>query len=91
MTNSFRNKLGQGGFGSVYKGKLHDRHVAVKILNRSEDNGEEEFINEVASISRTSHVNVVRLLGFCLDKSKRALIYEFMPNGSLDKFIYDDN
>ncbi|XP_027935778.1 PR5-like receptor kinase, partial [Vigna unguiculata] len=90
MTNFFRNKLGQGGFGSVYKGKLHDRHVAVKILNRSEDNGEEEFINEVASISRTSHVNVVRLLGFCLDKSKRALIYEFMPNGSLDKFIYHD-
>ncbi|XP_047150028.1 putative receptor-like protein kinase At3g46340, partial [Vigna umbellata] len=89
MTNSFRNKLGQGGFGSVYKGKLHDRHVAVKILNRSEGNGE-EFINEVASISRTSHVNVVRLLGFCLDKSKRALIYEFMSNGSLDKFIYDD-
>ncbi|KAL2948070.1 hypothetical protein AAZX31_20G106100 [Glycine max] len=90
MTNSFRNKLGQGGFGSVYKGKLHDGLVvAVKILNKSEGNGE-EFINEVASISKTSHVNIVRLLGFCLDSSKQALIYEFMPNGSLDKFIYEE-
>ncbi|RZB43496.1 Rust resistance kinase Lr10 [Glycine soja] len=90
MTNSFGNKLGQGGFGSVYKGKLQDgRLVAVKILSESKGNGE-EFINEVASISRTSHVNIVRLLGFCLDSSKRALIYEFMPNGSLDKFIYEE-
>ncbi|KAG4984533.1 hypothetical protein JHK87_029282 [Glycine soja] len=90
MTNSFRNKLGQGGFGSVYKGQLQDgRVVAVKILNKSDSNGE-EFVNEVASISRTSHVNIVRLLGLCLDSSKRALIYEFMPNGSLDNFIYEE-
>ncbi|KAG2401221.1 LEAF RUST 10 DISEASE-RESISTANCE LOCUS RECEPTOR-LIKE PROTEIN KINASE-like 2.1 [Vigna angularis] len=90
MTNSFRNKLGQGGFGSVYKGKLHDgRVVAVKILSVSKGNGE-EFINEVVSISRTSHVNIIRLLGFCFDNTHRALIYEFMPNGSLDKFIYED-
>ncbi|KAL2324115.1 hypothetical protein Fmac_023173 [Flemingia macrophylla] len=91
MTNSFKKKLGGGGFGSVYKGKLYDgRVVAVKILSKSDANGE-DFINEVASISRTSHVNIVRLLGFCLDRSKRALIYEFMSNGSLDKFIYEDN
>ncbi|QCE08596.1 somatic embryogenesis receptor kinase 1 [Vigna unguiculata] len=90
MTNSFRNKLGQGGFGSVYKGKLHDGSaVAVKILTVSKGNGE-EFINEVVSISRTSHVNIIRLLGFCFDDTHRALIYEFMPNGSLDKFIYED-
>jgi len=90
MTNSFKSKLGQGGFGSVYKGKLHDgRVVAVKILGESRGNGQ-EFINEVASISTTSHVNIVRLLGFCFDGSKRALIYEFMPNGSLDKFIYKE-
>ncbi|XP_014512822.1 LEAF RUST 10 DISEASE-RESISTANCE LOCUS RECEPTOR-LIKE PROTEIN KINASE-like 2.5 [Vigna radiata var. radiata] len=90
MTNSFRNKLGQGGFGSVYKGKLHDgSDVAVKILTVSKGNGE-EFINEVVSISRTSHVNIIRLLGFCFDNTHRALIYEFMPNGSLDKFIYED-
>jgi len=89
MTNSFKNKLGQGGFGSVYKGKLHDGSVvAVKILVESKGNGQ-EFINEVASISRTSHVNIVRLLGFCFHGSKRALIYEFMPNRSLDKFIYE--
>ncbi|XP_058765627.1 LEAF RUST 10 DISEASE-RESISTANCE LOCUS RECEPTOR-LIKE PROTEIN KINASE-like 2.4 [Vicia villosa] len=90
ITNSFKNKLGQGGYGSVYKGKLHDgRIVAVKILNELKGNGE-DFMNEVASMSRTSHVNVVRLLGFCLDGSKKALIYEFMPNGSLEKFIYEE-
>ncbi|XP_071914985.1 PR5-like receptor kinase isoform X3 [Coffea arabica] len=88
MTNSFAKKLGLGGYGSVYRGKLSDgRLVAVKVLNDNNGNGE-EFINEVASISRTSHVNVVNLLGFCYDRTKRALIYEFMPNGSLDKFIY---
>ncbi|XP_019441417.1 PREDICTED: rust resistance kinase Lr10-like isoform X2 [Lupinus angustifolius] len=90
MTNSFINKLGQGGFGCVYKGKLQDgRDVAVKVLTESKADGE-EFINEVASISRTSHVNIVRLLGFSFNGSKRALIYEFMPNGSLEKFIYEE-
>ncbi|CAL5372023.1 unnamed protein product [Camellia sinensis] len=91
ITNSFRDKLGQGGYGGVYKGKLLDgRLVAVKILNASKRNGE-EFLNEVASISRTSHVNVVAFLGFCLEGGKRALIYELMPNGSLEKFIYGEN
>ncbi|KAK6921212.1 Protein kinase domain [Dillenia turbinata] len=89
MTTSFKEKLGQGGFGDVYKGKLPDgRLVAVKVLSKLNGNGE-EFINEVASIGRTSHVNIVALLGYCFERSKRALIYEFMPNGSLDKFIYD--
>ena len=61
MTKSFNDKLGQGGYGSVYKGKLQDgSFVAVKVLNNSKGNGE-EFINEVASISRTSHVNIVTL------------------------------
>ncbi|XP_014511990.1 LEAF RUST 10 DISEASE-RESISTANCE LOCUS RECEPTOR-LIKE PROTEIN KINASE-like 2.5 [Vigna radiata var. radiata] len=91
VTNCFRNKLGQGGFGSVYKGKLQDgRYVAVKILNELKDDGE-EFINEVASISRTSHINIVTLLGFCCDGFKRALIYEFMCNGSLEKLICQEN
>ncbi|CAL5210021.1 unnamed protein product [Lathyrus oleraceus] len=89
-TNSFKNKLGQGGYGSVYKGKLQDGSlVAVKVLSESNGNGE-EFINEVASISVTSHVNIVSLLGFYLEGSKRALIYDYMPNGSLEKFIYED-
>jgi len=90
MTNSFVNTLGEGGFGNVYRGKLPDdgRLVAVKVLKQSKGDGE-EFMNEVASISRTSHVNVVTLLGFCYERNKRALIYEFMPNGSLDSFISD--
>ncbi|PRQ37727.1 putative glycerophosphodiester phosphodiesterase, protein kinase RLK-Pelle-LRK10L-2 family [Rosa chinensis] len=89
MTNSFKRKLGQGGYGGVYKGKLNDgRLVAVKVLNRPKGDGE-DFMNEVAAISTTSHVNIVSLLGFCFEGSKRALIYEFMPNGSLEKFIFD--
>jgi serine/threonine protein kinase len=90
MTNSFVYTLGQGGFGNVYRGKLPDdgRLVAVKVLKESKGDGE-EFMNEVASISRTSHVNVVNLLGFCYERNKRALIYEFMPNGSLDSFLSD--
>ena len=89
MTNSFTCKLGQGGFGCVYEGKLLDgRMVAVKLLNNSKGNGQ-DFINEVASISRTSHVNIVTLLGFCFERRRRALVYEFMPNGSLDKFVFN--
>ncbi|RWR72235.1 LEAF RUST 10 DISEASE-RESISTANCE LOCUS RECEPTOR-LIKE PROTEIN KINASE-like protein 2.1 [Cinnamomum micranthum f. kanehirae] len=90
MTNSFKVKLGEGGYGGVFKEKLKDgRFVAVKVLNNSKGNGE-EFINEVSSIGRTSHVNIVTLLGFCYEGSKRALIYEFMSNGSLEKFIYSN-
>ncbi|XVF71582.1 hypothetical protein PTKIN_Ptkin12aG0049800 [Pterospermum kingtungense] len=89
MTNKFKDKLGQGGYGSVYKGKLSDgRLVAVKVLSESKGHGE-DFMNEVASIGRTSHVNIVTLLGFCYDRSKRALVYEFMALGSLDKYIYN--
>ncbi|XP_031265749.1 PR5-like receptor kinase [Pistacia vera] len=91
MTNSFKHKLGQGGYGGVYKGSLFDgRTIAVKVLSESKGNGE-EFINEVASISGTSHVNIVTLLGFCFEGHRRALIYEYMPNGSLEKFIYEKN
>ncbi|XP_057732847.1 LEAF RUST 10 DISEASE-RESISTANCE LOCUS RECEPTOR-LIKE PROTEIN KINASE-like 2.5 isoform X1 [Arachis stenosperma] len=91
LTNSFKCKLGKGGFGVVYKGLLPNGcPVAIKILNPSKGNNE-EFINEVASISKTSHVNVVTLLGFCLEGYKKALIYEFMFNGSLEKFICSNN
>ncbi|KAL3735275.1 hypothetical protein ACJRO7_024412 [Eucalyptus globulus] len=88
MTNSFSEKLGQGGFGAVYKGEISDvGFVAVKILTESKSSPE-EFINEVVSISRTSHVNVITLLGFCYEGKKRALVFEYMPNGSLDRFMY---
>ncbi|XP_006448346.2 uncharacterized protein LOC18051093, partial [Citrus clementina] len=88
VTNHFTHKLGQGGFGSVYKGQLHTgRLIAVKMLENSKFSAE-EFINEVSTIGRIHHVNVVQLLGFCSEGSKRALVYEFMPNGSLDRHIF---
>ncbi|XP_077219385.1 uncharacterized protein LOC143853483 isoform X1 [Tasmannia lanceolata] len=89
MTSSFSHKIGDGGFGSVFRGVLHDESlVAVKVL-RDSKNGENEFITEVASIGKTSHVNIIRLLGFCSEGPSRALVYEFMPNRSLDKLIYN--
>ncbi|KAL6320796.1 hypothetical protein AAG906_008796 [Vitis piasezkii] len=88
ITSQFKDKLGQGGYGTVYKGKLSDEvFVAVKILNNSQGNGE-EFINEVATMGTIHHVNIVRLVGFCADRFKRALIYEYLPNESLEKFIF---
>ncbi|XP_048561580.1 LEAF RUST 10 DISEASE-RESISTANCE LOCUS RECEPTOR-LIKE PROTEIN KINASE-like 2.4 [Triticum urartu] len=91
ITSSRNDQLGKGGYGVVFKGSLHDgRLVAVKFLHDCKGNGD-EFVNEVMSIGRTSHVNVVSLYGFCLEGSKRALIYEYMPNGSLDKYIYSEH
>ncbi|KDO37295.1 hypothetical protein CISIN_1g041073mg, partial [Citrus sinensis] len=88
MTNHFTHKLGQGGFGSVYKGQLHTGGlIAVKMLKNSKFSAE-EFINEVSTIGRIHHVNVVQLLGFCSEGSKRAVVYEYMPNGSLDRHIF---
>ncbi|CAO2174350.1 unnamed protein product [Urochloa humidicola] len=89
VTGHFREKLGQGGYGSVYKGVLlpGNIHVAVKMLGNSKCNGE-EFISEVATIGRIHHINVVRLVGFCSEEMRRALVYEYMPNGSLDKYIF---
>ncbi|QCE00228.1 Protein kinase [Vigna unguiculata] len=88
MTRGFKVKLGQGGFGAVYKGKLRSGlDVAVKMLSKSNDNGQ-DFINEVATIGTIHHVNVVRLIGYCVHGKKRALVYEFMLNGSLDKYIF---
>ncbi|XP_074308316.1 LEAF RUST 10 DISEASE-RESISTANCE LOCUS RECEPTOR-LIKE PROTEIN KINASE-like 2.4 [Silene latifolia] len=88
ITNSFKDKLGEGGYGSVYKGILQNgAPVAVKMLHRSKEEGA-EFINEVASIGNTNHVNVVKLFRFCYEGNKRGLVYEFMANGSLEKFLY---
>ncbi|CAL4955086.1 unnamed protein product [Urochloa decumbens] len=92
MTRSFSVKLGQGGFGDVYRGNLSNNgcQIAVKMLKGTKGDGE-EFMNEVASISRTSHVNIVTLLGYCFQGSKRALIYEYMPNGSLERYAFNSN
>ena len=84
MSSGFKDKLGQGGFGNVYLGKMLDgRLIAMKMLEKSNHEISHDFVNEVASIGRIHHVNVIRLLGFCWDGSKQALIYEYMPNGSL--------
>ncbi|KAI3713985.1 hypothetical protein L1987_72574 [Smallanthus sonchifolius] len=91
-TNNFSedNKLGQGGFGAVYKGTLADgREIAVKRLARDSGQGEVEFKNEVLLVAKLQHRNLVRLLGFSLEGRERLLIYEFLPNASLDQFIFD--
>ncbi|CAL4974621.1 unnamed protein product [Urochloa decumbens] len=91
MTKSFSHQLGKGGYGTVFRGNLPDgREIAVKMLKDTDGDGE-EFMNEVASISRTSHVNIVTLVGFCLQGSKRALLYEYMPNGSLERYTFGSN
>ncbi|PNS94656.1 hypothetical protein POPTR_017G009000v4 [Populus trichocarpa] len=88
ITNGFKDKLGEGSFGSVYKGKLRSgRFAAVKLFGKSKANGQ-DFINEVATIGRIHHVNVVQLIGYTVEGSKHAFIYEFMPNGSLEKYIF---
>ncbi|GLT31006.1 hypothetical protein SLA2020_057740 [Shorea laevis] len=91
-TNNFcdENKLGQGGFGAVYKGKLpNGQEVAVKRLSTGSGQGDLEFKNEVLLVAKLQHRNLVRLLGFCLEGDERLLIYEFVPNTSLDHFIFD--
>ncbi|MED6155151.1 Rust resistance kinase Lr10 [Stylosanthes scabra] len=88
MTNGFNHKLGEGGYGSVYKGKLQSkRDVAVKLLSKFSKPNQQQFINEVAATGKIRHVNAVQLIGFCAERSKLALVYEYMPNGSLDKYI----
>ncbi|KAL7244065.1 hypothetical protein ACSBR1_016319 [Camellia fascicularis] len=84
------NKLGQGGFGIIYKGQLPDgKEVAVKRLSSVSEQGLDEFTNEVLLILKLQHKNLVRLLGFCIDGDEKLLIYEYMPNGSLDVFLLD--
>ncbi|XP_078149950.1 rust resistance kinase Lr10-like isoform X2 [Carex rostrata] len=88
ITNRFKKRIGTGAFGTVYKGELPNGiPVAIKMLHSSAGSGE-QFVNEVATIGRIHHVHVVRLLGFCSEGTKQALVYEFMENGSLDKYIF---
>ncbi|KAI3684751.1 hypothetical protein L6452_33977 [Arctium lappa] len=91
-TNKFSstNKLGEGGFGAVYKGKLVDgQEVAVKRLSSSSAQGVKEFKNETELIVKLQHTNLVRLLGCCIEKQEKILVYEYMPNNSLDFFLFD--
>ncbi|XVF77704.1 hypothetical protein PTKIN_Ptkin14bG0068300 [Pterospermum kingtungense] len=91
-TNTFsvNNKLGQGGFGPVYKGILENgREIAVKRLSKSSGQGVNEFRNEVKLIAKLQHRNLVRLLGCCIEREERMLVYEYMPNGSLNSFLFD--
>ncbi|KAL0409309.1 UNVERIFIED_CONTAM: Cysteine-rich receptor-like protein kinase [Sesamum radiatum] len=84
------NKLGQGGFGVVYKGKLENgKEIAVKRLSRRSAQGDAEFKNEVLLVAKLQHRYLVRLLGFVLEGTERLLIYEFVPNASLDHYIFD--
>ncbi|KAK4562662.1 hypothetical protein RGQ29_005240 [Quercus rubra] len=91
-TNKFSNdnKLGEGGFGQVYKGILpNGQEIAVKRLSRSSGQGAGEFKNEVVLVAKLQHRNLVRLLGFCLEGEEKILVYEFVPNKSLDYFLYE--
>ncbi|XP_024961892.1 cysteine-rich receptor-like protein kinase 8 [Cynara cardunculus var. scolymus] len=87
---SYENKLGEGGFGPVYRGKLQDgREIAVKRLSMNSGQGLVEFKNEVELIIKLQHKNLVRLLGYCIKGPERLLIYEYMANNSLDTFLFD--
>ncbi|XP_031284007.1 G-type lectin S-receptor-like serine/threonine-protein kinase CES101 [Pistacia vera] len=86
---STHNKLGEGGFGPVYKGQLPDgQEVAIKRLSRRSGQGIVEFENEAKVIAKLQHTNLVKLLGSCLHEEERILVYEYMPNKSLDFFIF---
>ncbi|XP_031500696.1 cysteine-rich receptor-like protein kinase 44 [Nymphaea colorata] len=93
-TNNFsdENKLGEGGYGPVYKGMLPDgRTVAVKRLSKHSGQGAREFKNEVRLVVKVQHRNLVRLLGCCLEDGEKILIYEFVPNKSLDKLLFNSS
>ncbi|KAK1368880.1 Receptor-like serine/threonine-protein kinase [Heracleum sosnowskyi] len=88
---SQNNKLGEGGFGPVYKGMLKDRQeIAVKRLSNNSCQGLDEFINEVSCIAKLQHRNLVTLVGCCTEKGEKILIYEYMANKSLDSYIFDE-
>ncbi|KAM7459648.1 hypothetical protein LguiA_036642 [Lonicera macranthoides] len=92
FTSNYSTRLGSGGFGVVYEGQFPNGvKIAVKVLNwRSDKAAEQQFMAEVGTIGRTYHINLVRLYGFCYDQMMSALVYEYMENGSLDKYLFSD-
>ncbi|KAJ1291302.1 hypothetical protein BS78_02G306600 [Paspalum vaginatum] len=90
-TNNFdeSNKLGEGGFGAVYKGDIYGQEVAVKRLSKGSNQGLEELRNELVLVAKLHHKNLVRLEGFCLEDGERLLVYEYMPNKSLDTILFN--
>ncbi|KAJ0830244.1 putative protein kinase RLK-Pelle-LRR-IX family [Helianthus annuus] len=94
VTNNFSpdNILGKGGFGTVYKGELHDgTKIAVKRMESGvmSDKGLDEFKSEIAVLTKVRHRHLVALLGYCLDGNERLLVYEYMPQGTLSRFLFD--
>ncbi|KAL6131277.1 hypothetical protein ACLB2K_069653 [Fragaria x ananassa] len=93
-TNNFsdENKLGTGGFGSVYKGVLcNGKEIAVKRLSNNSGQGTEEFKSEVMLTAKLQHRNLVRILGSCVQEGEKMIIYEYLPNKSLDRFIFNES
>lgn len=90
-TNKFDSSriLGEGGFGRVYSGTLDDgTKVAVKVLKREDHHGDREFLAEVEMLSRLHHRNLVKLIGICTEETFRCLVYELIPNGSVDSHLH---
>ncbi|XP_022718118.1 rust resistance kinase Lr10-like [Durio zibethinus] len=93
FTLNYSTKLGEGGYGAVYKGYFPNGHqIAVKVLNNNglDKRVDEQFMAEVNTIGRTYHRNLVRLYGFCFEEKTKALVYEYMENGSLDKLLFEN-
>ncbi|KAG0536011.1 hypothetical protein BDA96_03G027700 [Sorghum bicolor] len=89
-TEQFSKMIGKGGFGSVFEGQVGEQRVAVKQLDRA-DQGKRDFLAEVETIGNIHHINLVTLIGFCAEKSHRLLVYEYMSQGSLDRWIYSQD
>ncbi|OAY42624.1 probable LRR receptor-like serine/threonine-protein kinase At1g67720 [Manihot esculenta] len=88
-TKKFEKKIGSGGFGVVYYGKMKDgKEIAVKVLTSNSYQGKREFSNEVTLLSRIHHRNLVQFLGFCQEEGRSMLVYEFMHNGTLKEHLY---